>query len=87
MPAQGAPVSEVAVVGVARRRSGGGRDPAPVPATPPGLPPGFRAAGMRRSDTYTVARYTAPRPEVVRPAELAAGALWPGDAAVIVDAR
>jgi hypothetical protein len=87
MPAQGAPVSEVAVVGVARRRSGGRRDPAPVPATPPGLPPGFRAAGVRRSDTYTVARYAAARPEVVRPADLAAGALWPGDAAVLVDTR
>ena len=85
MPAGGAPVSEVAVVGVARRRSGGGRDPAPVPAASPGLPPGFRAAGVRRDDTYTVARYTAPRPEVVRPADLAAGALWPGDAAVMLD--
>ena len=85
MPPQGAPVSEVAVVGVARRRNGGGRDPAPVPAAPPGLPPGFHQAGVRRGDTYTVARYRASRPEVVRPADLAAGALWPGDAAVMVD--
>jgi hypothetical protein len=87
MPAGGAPVSEVAVVGIARRRSGGGREPAPVPAAPPALPAGFRAAGVRRDETYTVARYTAPRPELVRPAELAAGALFPGDAAVMLDRR
>ena len=83
----GAAVTEVDLVAVARRRSGGGREPAPVPAAAPALPPGFRPAGVRRGDAFTVARYTAPRPAVVRPADLVAGALWPGDAAVLLDRR
>ena len=64
-----------------------GREAAPVPRRRPRCPPGFRPAGVRLGDTFTVARYAAPRPTVVRPADLAAGALWPGDAVVLLDAR
>jgi hypothetical protein len=85
MPARGAPVSEVDVVAIPRRsRSGGGAGASPPALTPPFLPAGWAARGARRTRTYTVVRYAAPRAQVLAPSALAAGALWPGDAAVML---
>jgi uncharacterized membrane protein len=85
MPARGAAVSEVDVVAIPRRsRSGGGAQAPPPGLTPPFLPPGWFPEGARRTRTYTIVRYGAPRPEPLTPSALAAGALWPGDAAVLL---
>lgn len=84
MPASGRPVSEVAVVAIAPRSDRGGMDRPPAPPAAPALPPGFARTAVRSSRTFTVATYRSPAPVAVTPGPLAAAALWPGDAAVLV---
>lgn len=84
MPARGAPVSEVDVVAIPRRRSGGGAGAPPPAVTPPFLPAGWIPAAARRTRTYTIVRYVRPAAAVLAPSALVAGALWPGDAAVLL---
>ena len=52
--------------------------------TPPFLPAGWIPAAARRTRTYTIVRYVRPAAAVLAPSALVAGALWPGDAAVLL---
>jgi hypothetical protein len=45
------------------------------PAAPPRLPPPFRLVERRYAQTFSLVRYRAPRPVVVRPATLERAAL------------
>jgi hypothetical protein len=72
MPATGAAVSEVAFVTPRSAELGGAA--VARPATVPVLPPPFRLAERRYAEAYTLVRYRAPRPALVRPSELARAA-------------
>jgi hypothetical protein len=73
MPAAGAPVSEVVIAGPRAPKLGG--ESVGRPRTPPVLPAPFRLVERRYAQTFTLVRYRAPRPVVVRPAELERAAL------------
>ncbi|MDQ3936908.1 MAG: hypothetical protein M3340_20015, partial [Actinomycetota bacterium] len=61
LPLGGTRVSEIAVVRV--------ESPALRSARPPAVPPAFRLASRRRTGTYEIATYRAPRPLLFRVAD------------------
>jgi hypothetical protein len=73
MPAAGAVVREVVVVGAAHRKLGALADPVtPRPLfAPPPPAPGLRLAARVNGDRFTLFRYRAARPLLVHPAQLA----------------
>jgi mannosyltransferase len=73
MPAAGARVVEV-VITAPRSSKLGGRDVG-RPDPPPTLPAPFRLVERRYAHTFSLVRYRAPRPVLVRPAVLARAAL------------
>ena len=68
MPAAGAPVSEVVIAGPRAPKLGG--ESVARPRVPPALPAPFRLVERRYAQTFSLVRYRAPRPVVVRPADL-----------------
>ena len=78
-----ATVSEIGVVGLARR--GTGDKPDPPPPRRQALPPGFVPVGLERTELYTVQRFRAPRAVAVPLTTLSAMALQPGESQVYVD--
>ena len=78
-----ATVSEIGVVGLARR--GTGDKPEPPPPRRQALPPGFAPVGLERTELYTVQRFRAPRPVAVPLTTLSAMALQPGESQVYID--
>jgi mannosyltransferase len=73
MPAAGAPVSEVVIGGPRAPKLGGAQ--VGRPRVPPVLPAPFRLVERRYAQTFTLVRYRAPRPVVIRPVELERAAL------------
>jgi hypothetical protein len=73
MPAQGARVAEVVLTTPRSARLAGRHVARPDP--PPALPPPFRLVERRYAYTFSLVRYRAPRPVLVRPAELARAAV------------
>ena len=65
-----AAVTELDVVGIPARVTGGGTGKPPLPHGRIDVPVGFRLAHAAYSDTYTALRYTAARPVSVTPATL-----------------
>lgn len=74
MPAAGAFVREIVVIG---------NDRPPAFAPPAPAPAGFTEAGRTRTPSYLLIRYTAPAPRPVTPAALAATRLGPKPAAIL----
>jgi hypothetical protein len=73
MPASGAPVSEVVIAGPRAPKLGG--ESVARPRVPPVLPAPFRLVERRYAQTFSLVRYRAPRPVLVRPATLGRAAL------------
>ena len=78
-----AAVSEIGVVGLARR--GTGDKPEPPPPRRQAPPAGFAPVGLERTELYTVQRFRAPRPVSVSLTTLRAMALQPGESQVYID--
>jgi mannosyltransferase len=70
-PLRRSAVTELDVVAIPRRVLGGGIGTPPRPLAPLAVPAGFRLTRAAYSRTYTVLRFTAPRPITVTAASLA----------------
>jgi hypothetical protein len=85
VPAGGVAVAEVDFASPRSSKLGGAA--VARPRVPPVLPPPFRLAGRRYAETYTVLRYRAPRPVVVKPDVLARAAAPVVGAALVLVQR
>ncbi len=86
MPAEGGAAREIDVVALPQREGTQSRRDDPPRPDAPQPPPGFELAETRFEDTFTLVRYTAPKPVLVTPAGLTAARLEPDqEAGVFVD--